>query len=203
MTLRVLLIDDHPMYRAGLRLVLSRFAPGARIDEVSGLGDALDRIGDTAFDLIVYDWHLPDGGGVRGLISVCQTTSTPVIVVSGDEEEAVIHTALRVGARGYVPKSADTDSFCEALARVLAGKTCAPAAAPVGVATEPLTDRQHQVLRLIALGYSNKRIAATLHIAETTVRAHVSDILAMLQADNRTEAVAEARRRGLLDQFSA
>lgn len=181
--------------------MLSRFAPGAQIDEVSGLSGALDRIGDAVFDLIVYDWHLPDGGGVRGLITVCQAAGAPVIVVSGDEEEAVVHTALRVGAKGYVPKSADTDIFCEALARVLAGKTCAPSAAPIGAVMQPLTDRQHEVLRLVALGHSNKRIATTLRIAETTVRAHVSDILAMLQADNRTEAVAEARRRGLLDQF--
>jgi len=209
----ILLIDDHPLFRKALRRMLWELSHDCRVREATGVGEALTLLDDArAPDMVLYDWRLPDGGGLRGLLAICQILpQTPVVVVSSNEDPDVIASALTAGARGYIPKSASSSVISSALRLVLAGETYVPSAT-LGQALSPvtpdagrggiLTARQGEVLFLMAEGYSNKRIAQTLSISEATVRVHVSDILHQLHAENRTEAVAKARRLGLLQSPS-
>jgi DNA-binding NarL/FixJ family response regulator len=206
----VLLIDDHPLFRKALGMVLAQLADEIRLRETTTVTEALDTLdGDKIVDLVLYDWFLPDGGGVRGLISICQLLPTvPVVVISANEDPGTINTALTMGARGYIPKSASTEVIGSALQLVLQGEIYVPSATlrhgrnslplPMPTWGDLLTARQEQVLSLLAEGHANKRIAQMLGIAEATVRVHVSGILRELQVDNRTEAVVRARRLGLL-----
>ncbi len=205
--MELLLIDDHPLFRKALCRTLWELAENLHVHEAATVAEALAILdGSVVLDLVLYDWRLPDGGGLRGLMAICQLLpSTPVVVVSANEDPDVIATALGAGARGYIPKSASTGVINSALQLVLQGEIYVPSVTlghghrPV---TSPphgeLTARQAEVLTLLAEGYANKRIALALGIAEATVRAHVSDILHGLQVANRTEAVVRARRLGLL-----
>ncbi len=204
--MELLLIDDHPLFRKALCRTLWELAEDLHVHEAATIAEALDILdGSVMMDLVLYDWRLPDGGGLRGLMAICQLLpSTPVVVVSANEDPDVIATALSAGARGYIPKSASTEVINSALQLVLQGETYVPSATLGHRSVTPLprgdllTARQAEVLFLLAEGYANKRIAYALGIAEATVRAHVSDILHGLQVGNRTEAVVRARRLGLL-----
>ncbi|VAW94976.1 hypothetical protein MNBD_GAMMA20-651 [hydrothermal vent metagenome] len=206
--MELLLIDDHPLFRKALCRTLWELAEDLHVHEAATIAEALAILdGSVVMDLVLYDWRLPDGGGLRGLVAICQLLpSTPVVVVSANEDPDVIATALSAGARGYIPKSSSTGVINSALQLVLQGEIYVPSAT-LGHGHRPvmppsrgdlLTARQAEVLSLLAEGYANKRIACALGIAEATVRAHVSDILHGLQVENRTEAVVRARRLGLL-----
>jgi len=204
----VLLIDDHPLFRKALGRALWDFADELRVQEADSVAEAMDCIEADPPDLVLYDWRLPEGGGLHGLVAICQLLpATPVVVVSANEDPEVMTTALAAGARGYIPKSVSSDIMLSALRLVLAGETYVPAATlgnrrPVGATSVlhdgMLTARQSEVLTLLAEGCANKRIAHKLGIAEATVRVHVSDILQALRVGNRTEAVVRARQLGLL-----
>lgn len=206
----ILLIDDHPLFRKALVRTLWELDKQLCVHEANGVSDAfslITRIPEP--DLALYDWRLPDGGGLSGLLAISQLLpATPIVVISANEDPDVIASALAAGARGYIPKSASAGVIHSALRLVLEGETYVPSAA-FGQQTRPvaskaatredlLTARQKEVLSLLAEGYSNKRIAQSLAISEATVRVHVSDILHELNAENRTEAVVKARRLGLL-----
>jgi DNA-binding NarL/FixJ family response regulator len=202
----VLMIDDHPLFRSGLRMALLQSRPNLRIDEASTLLAAMDALAEpSAYDLILYDWHLPDGGGCKGLTAICQLVpGVPVVVISADEDDAVRLAAMAIGALACLSKGIDARHLREALDRFLAS-TSLPFDPVNQFAIRPipraaLTPRQQDVLELMARGDPNKRIARQLGIAEATVRAHVSDILRHVCARNRTEAVVVASREGLLDR---
>ncbi len=204
----ILLVDDHPLFRLGLASILGDRIGGVplRLREAATVVAAIDVLAEGgSADLIVYDWHLPGGGGVRGLVSICQLApAVPVLVISADEDEAIQIAALRVGAAAFMTKAADPASIRELIRRHLQrddGGAAAPAAtqradAP---ASPCLTPRQHAVLRLMAQGHGNKDIARRLDIAENTVRSHVSEVLRAFSAANRTEAVFKAGRVGFVD----
>ncbi len=198
----VLIVDDHPLYRCGLKDVLGELP--ASFTEAGSLGAAIDHLGERRFDLILYDWHLPGGGGCKGLLAICQLApEVPVVVISADEDEAIRIAAASIGALGCLSKGSDAAHMREVLGAVLErGHGGLPRVAtgrcPPGMPPAPMTSRQREVLRLMARGDPNKRIASRLGIAESTVRAHVSDILQLLRARNRTEAVILAQRRSLL-----
>lgn len=209
----ILMIDDHPLFRVGLRATLLSTGLPVRVEEAASVAAALDALAaNPPFDLILYDWHLASGGGVKGLLAVLQCApQAPVLVISASEDEAVKVAALALGAVDFVSKAADPRRMRDVLRRWLAHGTV-PAAGPHPSPGQPawparsaqpalvaaLTLRQHQVLRLMACGNANKTIADELHIAEATVRAHVSDILRLLDVHNRTEAVVMATRYGLV-----
>ncbi len=201
---RVLMIDDHPLFRSGLRAALLQSGPPLRIDEASTLLAAIDALAEpSAFDLILYDWHLPDGGGCKGLTAICQLApGVPVAVISADEDEAVRLAALAIGAVACLSKAIDARHLREVLEGLLLGAAAPPRSSEHAdgrpTPRAALTPRQHDVLQLMARGDPNKRIARQLGIAEATVRAHVSDILRHVRARNRTEAVVMAGRDGLL-----
>ncbi len=205
------LIDDHPLFRKALRRMLWELSHECLVHEARDVAGALALLESVSCpDLVLYDWRLPDGGGVRGLLAIVQMVpESPVVVVSSNEDPDVIASALTAGARGYIPKSASSGVISSALRLVLAGEIYVPSAT-LGQRLAPavqvegredlLTPRQHEVLVLLSEGLSNKRIAQALGITEATARVHVSDILHQLHASNRTEAVAKARRLGLLHQ---
>jgi len=207
-TRRVLVADDHPLYRDALRAIVPQAFPGAQVSEAASQGEVTALVsGDGAFDLIVLDLALPDATGLSCLRQVREAAPlTPVIVVSGNEDPATMSEAVLAGAAGYVPKAAPRQVLVDALRAVMGGGTYLPAAAVVALratraraapaqsSAGELTARQQRVLRLLAQGFSNKRIARELEISEITVKAHVSLILKKLQVSNRVQAAIEARR---------
>ena len=212
---RVLIAEDHPLYRTALQAILPRACSAAYVAEAACQGEVMNQVAsDADFDLIVLDLNLPGATGLSCLRYVRDTAPlTPVIVVSGNDDPVTMSEVRLAGAAGYVPKSAPGDVLVEAIRLVMTGGTYLPAAAmsalrrPMspgsaadGTAGDPLTQRQTRVLRLLARGLSNKQIARDLDISEITVKAHVSAIFRKLGVANRTQASNEARRL-LTDQL--
>lgn len=207
---RVLIADDHPLYRDALRAILPRACGATDIVEGACQQDVMARVtSDSDFDLIVLDLNLPGAAGLSCLRYLRGAAPlTPIIVVSGNDEPETMSEVVLAGAAGYVPKSAPSDVLIGAIRLIMAGGTYLPAAAAMTLrrpkpaalpssgpaAGEPLTSRQMRVLRLLAQGLSNKQIARELEISEITVKAHVSLILRKLGVSNRTQAAIEARK---------
>ncbi len=207
--LHVLLIDDHPLFRSALKPIVRELALSVEIAEAASIAEAfilIDQLDNL--DLVLLDLNLPDASGMKTLIPVCQLLKeTPVVVVSANENRKLIINTIHACARGYIPKSASNTEIKNALTLVLAGSIYIP---PIAVDIDAenltqdveemtaLTQRQSEVLQQLAEGLSNKQIASQLKIAETTVRVHVSDIIHLLHANNRTDAVIKAQKLGLL-----
>lgn len=192
----VLIVDDHPLYRSGLKTALAPLS--VEFGEAASLLAAIDALEQRRVDLILYDWHLPDSGGCRGLAAIRHLApGVPVVVISADDDEAVQIAAASMGAADFMSKATDAQRMREVLCGLLCDAARPPQRAPRS-SVAALTRRQHDVLQLMARGDSNKRIADRLGIAETTVRAHVSDILEVTRSRNRTEAVVRAQREGLV-----
>ncbi len=206
---RVLIADDHPLYRDALRAVVPRACGAVDVVEAACQDDVTRQVStDADFDLVILDLALPGASGLSCLSSIRRVAIlTPIIVVSGNDDPDMMSEVILAGATGYVPKSAPTDVLMDAIRVVMAGGNYLPAAAvialrrrkaarhaPPEVIPIQLTARQLQVLQCIAIGMSNKRIARELEISDITVKAHVSMVLRRLRVSNRTEAAIEARR---------
>jgi DNA-binding NarL/FixJ family response regulator len=207
---RVLVADDHPLYRDALRAIVPQAMPDAQVCEAGCQRDVIDSVtSDSSFDLIVLDLHLPGATGLsclRQLREIAQLT--PIMVVSGNDDPATMRDVVMAGATGYVPKSAPRQVLIDAIRVIMGGGTYLPTAAvlalrraqtqntaaPKTTAADELTLRQKKVLKLLAEGLSNKHIARELQISEITVKAHVSLILKKLGVSNRVQAAMEARR---------
>lgn len=206
---RVLIADDHPLYRDALRAIVPQALDSPEILEAGCQKEVIDSVAsDSSFDLIVLDLNLPGATGLsclRHLREVAQLT--PIMVVSGNDEPATMREVVIAGATGYVPKSAPRQVLIDAIRLIMGGGTYLPTAAVLALrqaephATPPskapardeLTLRQKKVLKLLAEGLSNKHIARELQISEITVKAHVSLILKKLGVSNRVQAAIEAR----------
>lgn len=195
---RILLIDDHPLYRHGFIAAL-----GLRLPEftLSGVGSAeegyaeLDRHADT--ELVLVDFRLPKVDGLAALVAVgARHPTIPRMLISGEDGADLAQRALAAGASGFIAKSLDIDTVEHGIRQVLAGGCfIAPERAHGG---DGLTLRQLEVLRLLGAGYSNRDIARALHITERTAKAHLSAIFLALRVDSRTQAVLAAQRAGWL-----
>lgn len=211
---RVLLADDHPVYRDGLAALL-RSVPGIDVVGVAADGaEAVERAADLQPDVIVMDVRMPGLDGIAATREI--TTASPsvgVVVLTMSEEDATVFAAMRAGARGYLLKGANQAEivravtgvargdvvFGPALARRIAEFFAAPAvpgAVPAGVFPE-LTAREREILDLLAAGRSNQQIAGTLYLSPKTVRNNVSNIFAKLHVADRAEAIVRARDAGL------
>jgi len=200
---RILIIDDHPLYREGMVSALRAHMEGI---EVSGEGSAEDGLAhlerNPDIDAVLIDIRLPGMDGLSALALYRERFPTVArVVVSGQEDAQLMRRAFAAGAAGFMPKSMSIAAVTAAIQRVLAGEVFVPEAAgtmpPAGGAPS-LTLRQIETLRLLGEGRSNKEIAAALEITERTAKAHVAAIFEALGADNRTQAVVAAQRRGLL-----
>ena len=200
---RLLLIDDHTLFRTGLRLLLGDTLPTSDILEAGSVMEAVERHGRTAIDLILLDLQLPGLSGLEGTqVLHRHFPAARIIVVSGTTEAWTPEMATRYGVSGFLSKSATPEQIEASIAQCLQAPppSATPRAASRPGSPGPLTPRQLEVLHHLGLGRSNKVIARHLGLAENTVRVHVAAILAHLNVASRIEAVLEAQRRGLLRQ---
>jgi DNA-binding NarL/FixJ family response regulator len=212
--MRILIVDDHTLFREALVLLLKEFDPAVTLIEASTAEEALSALDYyTDLDLILLDLKLPGMDGLSALPLLREASPTvPVMLLSGTEDWAAARQALAEGAAGFIHKSAGSQAMRNALRLVLKGEVYAPLAMltspeldepsePAEIASAGelgLTHRQLEVLQLMSQGQPNKIIARELGITEATVKLHVSAILQALCVRNRTEAVLEASRRHLL-----
>ena len=204
--MKVLLVDDHALFRAGLVLLLRLKHPGLEIHEAADVAQALDRLCQPACaDLCLLDLDLKAGSGLEVLHRARELApAMAMVIVSATENPTAVLACIQAGAMGYIPKSASPEVLSQALDRVLAGEVFLPdefAALAAGTArTAPaLTRRQREVLIRLNRGLPNKLIARELGITEYTVKDHIADILRILGVQNRTQAVIEARHLTLFD----
>jgi DNA-binding NarL/FixJ family response regulator len=206
-----MLVDDHPVVREGLRGMLEA-EPDLTVVGEAGSGDeavALDRVAEP--DVVLMDLRMPGGGGVEATAALsARAPEVAVVVLTMDEDEDSVFAALRAGARGYLLKEADGDAVARALLAVARGEAVfgpriaarvlaffAGSRASAATPFPQLTDREREVLDLLAQGRDNASIARRLVLSEKTVRNRVSDVLGKLHARSRAEAVALARDAGL------
>lgn len=211
--MKILAADDHALIRDGLSAVLRRLGPDVRVLQAASCADVETALCEHHdIDLLLLDLRLGDGHGFDILPRLSrQHPDLPIVVLSGQYEADTVMQAIRLGASGFVPKTAMNDVLVSALQLVLAGGIYvppealnAPPAPPSSLRAPPnvpgLTGRQRDVLALLLEGKSNKHICRELGLAEATVKVHVRAILRALDARSRTEAVVAATRLGLIPQ---
>jgi DNA-binding NarL/FixJ family response regulator len=207
---KVLVADDHAIFRQGLHVVLGELDPAVEILEAADFGEALAIASDVQdLSLLLADLRMPQMDGFEGLKALRRILPrVPIMVLSASEEAADLFGALESGASGYLPKSAPAPVILEALRLVLAGGVYVPRALVSGGRPLPqtpasfgragvLTPRQHEVLALIADGHSNKEIAYRIGTSEGTVKAHITAIMRVLRVRNRVQLLLAAERRGI------
>ncbi len=210
--MKVILADDHTLFRDGFALLLKQSAADTQVLEAASLAQALAQLArHPDADLLLLDLAMPD---MRGEASVRRVLAAhpklPVVILSASESREQVEALLVAGVSGYIPKTSTSRVMLSAI-RLAAGggvyipPQCRPPAeaegaqaAPPGSAAPILTDRQVEVLRLVAEGMPNKAISRMLNVSEGTIKVHLYSIYRVLGVGNRTEAVAVARRLGLM-----
>lgn len=209
--MKLLLVDDHALFREGLRALLLNISPELTIYEAASVDGAVDECRSTEFRMVLLDLQLSQSEGLDTLDSFRGSVpDVPVVVLSGGEEPQRIRAAIERGAVGYVPKSHTADLMIAALRLVLSGGVYLPPNLLETVADIPraadasgaqpfarLSPRQHQVAQLLLQGQPNKVIARQLGLSEGTIKAHVSAIYQIIGARNRVEAVTLAAKSGI------
>ena len=203
-SIRVLIADDHPLFRGALVQALQQCLDSVEVLQARDLPETNQLLRQhEAIDLLLLDLNMPGSQGLAGLASVrCHFPAVAVVVVSANEDPAVIRRALDHGAAGFIPKSAGLEELTEALEAVLDCREWIPARLTEAVAAvdsadhdldlaarmASLTPQQFRVLEMVADGRLNKQIAWDLDIQERTVKAHMSEIFQKLSVRNRTQA---------------
>lgn len=213
--MNILLVDDHALFRSGLKFLLQQLDTGLVLDEAGNCAQALERAAARRYDLVLLDLNMPGVSHLDALAALRDAVpDAPVVVLSGEADPNVVRAAIERGAMGFIPKSATPEVLIEALRLVLAhgvylplevltmsAPAQPPASAPAGgdgAAAQPgLTPRQLEVLRYVIQGKPNKVIARELNLSEGTVKTHLSSVLRAFGARNRTEAVFAAAKQGL------
>jgi len=212
MTARVVLVDDHAMFRSGVKAEL-----GTRLQvvgEAGGVSEAVTVIAETQPDVVLLDVHMPDGGGLAVIEAVRERLpDTRFLALSVSDAAEDVIALIRAGARGYVTKTISADELADAVARVAGGDAVfsprlagfvldafrdAPVAPSVDPEIDLLTPREREVLRLLARGYAYKEIASELFISIKTVETHASNVLRTLQLSNRHQLTRWAADRRML-----
>jgi DNA-binding NarL/FixJ family response regulator len=208
--IRVMIVDDHPVYRDGLASLLD---PLPEIDVVARASDGAEAVALAAEhrpDVIVMDVQMPGVNGIDATRTItARSPGTGVLVLTMGEDDGTVLAALRAGARGYLRKGAEQDEIVRAVTTVHGGgvvfgaslaariaEVLAPASRPERPFPE-LTERETEVLDLIAAGRSNGQIAQALFLSPKTIRNNITSILAKLQATDRSEVIVRARDAGL------
>ncbi|GAC1529834.1 MAG: response regulator transcription factor [Ramlibacter sp.] len=210
--MKVLVVDDHPLYRSGVVHTLHDTVPGLDVIECASPGAAMERL-DAGLEvqLMILDLQMPGFQGTESLRIVrSRRPDVPVLVLSANEDPKVVRECVELGAFGFVPKSAPGDVLPSALHQVLSGGVFLPPSSlsvdlPASAAQHDawsklgarLTDRQRQVLLGIVQGKPNKVIARDLKLSDATIKTHVSHIFDALVVSSRTEAVYALARAGI------
>jgi DNA-binding NarL/FixJ family response regulator len=210
-TVRIALVDDHPLFVRGLELLLPVMSDG-RARVVGSTGDASAAAGlvrRCVPDLALVDLHMPEPGGVRAIAAIRRSApALRIVAMSGIEEPPLALAALRAGAEGYLPKTSEPEDLLPPLLAVLDGWAVLPSHLLAGLlepvrAARPVTadldGEERRLLRLIAAGQATVEIAMDLHVSERTVKRQTAALLRKLRVTSRTEAAALAGHAGLLD----
>lgn len=204
--MKILIVDDHALFRQGMIYILSEMDPEARILEASTSGLAI-QIAENNPDLalILMDLSMPDMDGIETMrVIQIKVPTVPVIILTASESLLDMKQALDAGATGYVPKSVTASIMTSAIKLVLSGGIYIPPALVQGSRHNDtvkknhirFTPRQTEVLRLLLDGQSNKQAARFLNLSEATVKAHIAAIFKVLNVSNRTQAALAAKRAG-------
>lgn len=204
---RLIIVDDHPLFRGALNQALSLALPQAVITEAPSLDELTQVLASGAdIDLVLLDLSMPGVQGLSGLLFLrAQYPETPVVIVSATEDRATIRRCIEFGASGFIPKSEPVDNIRVAVQSVLAGTLWTPPDVDLALGApsengellariSSLTPQQLRVLMMLSEGLPNKLIAYKLTVSEATIKAHVSQILTKLGVDSRTQAVIAINR---------
>ncbi|MCK8674340.1 response regulator transcription factor [Rhodococcus sp. HM1] len=210
-TVRIVLVDDHAILRQGLRSILDREPDLEVVGEASSENEALVLVDRMRPDIVLMDLKLSAGSDYEGLTLCSQLSAAHpglgLLVLTTFLDEQLVVRAVHAGARGYVVKDVDTTELVRAIRAVSRGESAFDSRSAAAVVrtlsgkvpqTEQLTDRELEVLRLLAAGLSNAKIGEQLFISATTVKFHVSNIMRKLGVGRRAEAVYAASKQGLI-----
>lgn len=217
--IRIVVVDDHTLFRRGLTALLSREPQFQVVGDAADAGEALRRVKELQPDLVLLDNHLPGVNGVDVLPALREAApGARVLMLTVSEDERDLAAALRGGACGYLLKTIEGDALAQSIRRAMRGENViaaemtgklvaafqasnapvsAPVPAPPPSPIETLSPREREIVRLIARGASNKEIARELGIAETTVKIHVQHVLRKLDLSSRVQAAVYASEHGL------
>jgi two-component system NarL family response regulator len=201
--IRVLIADDHVTVREGLASIIGRQPDMMVAGEAANGRETVDQWQKHRPDVALLDLRMPILDGVGAIDEIHQQdASTRILVLTTFDTDADISRAIKAGAKGYLLKDAPREELLESIRKVHAGEMCIPpslvAKLAAGISNEALTGRELEVLTLLSHGKSNKEIGVNLYISETTVKSHLRSIFSKLNVLSRTEAIAAASRRGLI-----
>lgn len=201
--IRVLIADDHTTFLAGLTSIIDMERDMIVVAQATNGRQAADQWRKHRPGVTLLDLRMPvlDGVGVIDEIRR-EDASARIVILTTYDSDNDIYRAIKAGAKGYLLKDARREELVDCIRKVNGGETCIPPALMqklvTGISSEPLTDREAEVLQLLAHGRSNKEIAANLFISEFTVKGHLRSIFTKLNVLSRTEAISAATRRGLV-----
>ncbi len=204
---RILIVEDHPLFLEGLTLTLQKMPTETYLCSVGSFSEAKIILSQSPdFDLILLDLHLPDGQGLSLLRHLhIKKIFIPVAIISASEEISDVTSAMAAGASGFISKANNSASIVSAVEKVLAGEECLPdffiSSPQTDLSQEEtlsLTPRQLEVLVLLAEGLPNKRICQKLNLTEHTVKTHLKTLFQLLNVHTRTECVQKAIKLGFL-----
>jgi len=201
--IRVFSVDDHPLLREGIAAIINNETDMLMVAQAATGCEAVEMFRRHVPDVTLMDLRLPDVSGIDALIAIrAESPEARIIMLTTFEGDANIRRALEAGARGYLLKSTPPADLVETIRQVHAGRKGIPPDVAAHIAEhlgdESLTERELDVLRLIAGGNRNRDIAEQLFISEETVKVHVKHVMEKLGASDRTQAVAIALRRGII-----
>lgn len=215
--MRILIVEDHPLYLQALRDEIARAISHSSILSATSVAGALLLLSETPVDLVVLDYSLPDASGVAALRRVMSAASgTPLVMISGLADGRAAWECLKAGARGFIPKTLDGRLVGLAVALVASGGTFIPAEIVAGLTVQPadaapranddqadsdpaFSARETTMLRMLVTGASNKEIARELGLEEVTVKFYFTRLFRRMGVRNRSQAAVEAVRSGLID----
>lgn len=201
--IRILSVDDHPLFREGIGAIINCQSDMTLEGVASNGAEAIEAYRTLKPDVTLMDLCLPDLNGLDVLMAIrAEFPDARIIILTTFERDAEIQRALKAGARGYLLKSMPPERMLETIRQVHAGKKSVPLEIAAGLAEhfgdETLSEREVEVLRHVATGSRNRDIAERLFIAEETVKVHLKHIMTKLRASDRTQSVAIAARRGII-----
>lgn len=205
--IRLLIVDDHPIFRDGLRGIFAAEPAFAVVGEATNGAEALALVERLAVDVALMDLRMPEMGGVEAIRRLAQAApAVRILVLTTFDSDSDVLPAIEAGATGYLLKDAPREELLRAVRAAARGEAVLSPSVAVRLmgqfrkpASDPLSQREREVLRLIADGATNRAVAAKLFVSEATIKTHLLHIYEKLGVRDRAAAVGEAYKRGLLD----